>query len=143
MLYTVEFYRLVAQHLRPGGLMSMQASMILLSHHHAHPVVHRTVREAFGHVKSYADFIPGFFLNFGFLLASEELDLDSTTAEQLNARITGRNLELRHLTAPYILSRFVLSVEVRDAIERETMVSRDAEPYWLTLEGAPMQGPMK
>lgn len=48
--------------------------MILLTHHRVHPVVHRTVREAFRYVRSYKNHIPGFFLNFGFLLASDAFD---------------------------------------------------------------------
>ena len=74
LLYTVEFYRLVKAHLNPGGVMGMQAGMILLTHHRVHPVVHRTVREAFRYVRSYKNHIPGFFLNFGFLLSSDAFD---------------------------------------------------------------------
>lgn len=74
LLYTVEFYRLVKAHLNPGGIMGMQAGMIMLTHHRIHPVIHRTVREAFRYVRSYKNHIPGFFLNFGFLLASDAFD---------------------------------------------------------------------
>ncbi|MCX7782879.1 MAG: fused MFS/spermidine synthase, partial [Meiothermus sp.] len=43
MLFTVEFYELLKGRLNPGGLMAMQAGMILLTHHKMHPVGHHTV----------------------------------------------------------------------------------------------------
>jgi len=124
MLFTREFYGLVRDHLNPGGVMGMQAGMVLLTHHRAHPIVNR---------------IPGFFLNFGFLLASDEHDLSRADPAETARRIEQRGLTLRHLDAEYLHSRFALSKDLKDALAAETMVSSDAAPFWLGEDGAAHQ----
>ncbi|GLV46995.1 polyamine aminopropyltransferase [Thermus sp. LT1-2-5] len=141
LLYTVEFYRLVKAHLNPGGVMGMQAGMIMLTHHRVHPVVHRTVKEAFRYVRSYKNHIPGFFLNFGFLLASDAFDPAAFSEGVIEARIRERHLALRHLNAHYLEAMFVLPKDLQDALDREEMVSTDAHPFYVTPEGDARQAP--
>ncbi len=135
LLFTVEFYELIKQRLNPGGLMAMQAGMILLTHHKMHPVVHNTVKQVFRHTRSYHNYIPGFMLNFGFIVASDAVDVTGLSEGTLEARILERQLPLKHLDAPYIEAMFVLPKDLKEAIAAETMVSRDAAPFWLTDEG--------
>lgn len=141
LLYTVEFYDLVRRHLNPGGVMGMQAGMIMLTHHRVHPVVHRTVREVFRHVRSYKNHIPGFYLNFGFLLASDAFDPAAFSEGTIEARILERGLSLRHLTAPYLEAMFVLPKDLEEAIRSETLVSTDQSPFYLTPDGEARQAP--
>lgn len=143
LLYTVEFYRLVKAHLNPGGIMGMQAGMIMLTHHRVHPVVHRTVREAFRYVRSYKNHIPGFFLNFGFLLASDAFDPAAFSEGVIEARIRERQLALRHLSAPYLEAMFVLPKDIQEAVETETMVSTDATPFSPPRGGEARQSPYR
>ncbi len=143
LLYTVEFYRLVQARLNPGGVMGMQAGMIMLTHHRVHPVVHRTVREVFRYVRSYKNHIPGFFLNFGFLLASDAFDPAAFSEGTIEARIRERNLLLRHLTAPYLEALFVLPKDLQEALDREELVSTDAAPFYVTPEGEARQAPYR
>lgn len=135
LLFTVEFYELIKKRLNPGGLMAMQAGMILLTHHKMHPVVHNTVKQVFRHTRSYHNYIPGFMLNFGFIVASDAVDITGLSEGTLEARILERQLPLKHLDAPYIEAMFVLPKDLKEAIAAETMVSRDAAPFWLTEEG--------
>lgn len=139
MLFTVEFYELLKRRLNPGGLMAMQAGMILLTHHKMHPVVHHTVKQVFRHTRSYRNYIPGFMLNFGFIVASDAVDITGLSEGTLEARILERNLTLRHLEAPFIEAMFVLPKDLKEAIAAEKMVSRDIEPFWLTEEGEARQ----
>lgn len=142
LLYTVEFYKLLLGRLNPGGVFGMQAGLLLLTHHHAHPVVYRTVREAFRHVRSYANYIPGFFLKFGFLLASDAFDPLSLSEGTIEARIRERNLPLRHLNAAFLEALFVLPRDVSEALENEKLVSTDASPYYLDEHGMAFQAPL-
>lgn len=139
MLFTVEFYQLLKRRLNPGGLMAMQAGMILLTHHTMHPVVHHTVKQVFKFTRSYQNYIPGFMLNFGFIVASDAVDIAGLSEGTLEARILERKLPLRHLDASYIEAMFVLPKDLKDAIAAETMVSSDARPFWLTEEGEARQ----
>lgn len=139
LLFTVEFYELLKRRLNPGGLMAMQAGMILLTHHKMHPVVHNTVRQVFRHTRSYHNYIPGFMLNFGFIVASDAVDITGLSEGTLEARILERQLPLKHLDAPFIEAMFVLPKDLKEAIAAEKMVSRDAAPFWLTNQGETRQ----
>ncbi|RDI96448.1 polyamine aminopropyltransferase [Meiothermus sp. QL-1] len=139
MLYTVEFYEIIKRRLNPGGLMAMQAGMILLTHHRMHPVAHHTVRQVFRHTRSYHNFIPGFMLDFGFIVASDAVDIAGLSEGTLEARILERGLALRHLDAAYLEALFVLPKDLKEAIAQETIISRDAAPFWLTDQGQARQ----
>ena len=139
MLFTVEFYELLKRRLNPGGLMAMQAGMILLTHHKMHPVVHNTVKQVFRHTRSYRNYIPGFMLNFGFIVASDAVDITGLSEGILESRIVERGLALRHLDAAFTEAMFVLPKDLKEAIAAEKMVSRDSQPFWLTEEGEARQ----
>lgn len=143
MLFTAEFYGLLKRRLNPGGVMSMQAGMILLTHHKMHPVVHRTVGQVFRHTRSYRNYIPGFMLNFGFIVASDAVDATGLSEGIVETRILERGLKLRHLDAAFLEAMFVLPKDLREAISEETMVSTDALPFYLTEEGEARQAPYK
>jgi len=135
MLYTREFYQLVAKRLAPGGVVVTQAGMLMLDRYQVHTVLHRTMREVFPYVRSYRDWIPSFFLNYGFILAAEGFDPAAYSPGVLKARILERGLELRHLDADFIEAMFVLPRDMRAWIEAETLVSTDERPFYLTPEG--------
>lgn len=141
-LFTVEWYDLLKKRLKPGGFVAMQAGMLLLTHHREHPVIHRTVREVFAHVRTYRTYIPGYFLQFGFILASDHTDPLTIDTATYQTRLDQRGLKLRYLNAPLITSQFALPNDLIEAIEAETMVSTDAEPFWLDEEGNPHQKPL-
>ncbi|MBF6594417.1 MAG: fused MFS/spermidine synthase [Thermaceae bacterium] len=141
MLFTVEFYELLKRRLNPGGLMSMQAGMILLTHHKMHPVVHHTVKQVFRHTRSYRNYIPGFMLNFGFIVASDAVDAGGVSEGTLESRILGRGLKLRHLDADFTKAMFMLPSDLKRAIAEEKMVSSDSQPFWLSEEGQAHQSP--
>jgi len=135
MLYTREFYELIHSRLAPGGVVVTQAGMLMLDRYQVHTVLHRTLREVFPYVRSYRDWIPSFFLTYGFIVAAEGFDPATYSPGVLKARILERGLELRHLDADYIEAMFVLPKDMRTWIEAETVVSTDKRPFFLTPEG--------
>ncbi len=135
LLYTREFYQLVAKRLAPGGVVVTQAGMLMLDRYQVHTVLHRTMREVFPFVRSYRDWIPSFFLAYGFIVAAEGFDPATYSPGVLQTRILERGLELRHLDADFIEAMFVLPRDMRAWIEAETVVSTDARPFYLTPEG--------
>jgi spermidine synthase len=139
MLFTTEFYNLIKSRLNPGGIMSMQAGMILLTHHKMHPVVHHTVKQVFSHTQSYRNYIPGFMLNFGFITASQDISVGSLDVAVLEERIKSRGLSLRHLDADFCLGMYKLPKDLKEAIASERLVSTDTKPFWLTEEGEAVQ----
>lgn len=138
-LFTVEWYRLLRSRLRSGGFVAMQAGMLLLTHHREHPVIHRTVREVFDHVRTYRTFIPGYFLQFGFILATNAADPLVIPVSAYAERLRARGLTLRYLNPELIRAQYALPNDLIAAIEAETMVATDLDPFWLDEEGNPHQ----
>jgi spermidine synthase len=97
------------------------------------------VREVFKHVRSYRNYIPGFFLNFGFILASDAVDAAGISEGTLEARIRERGLDMKHLDAEFIGAMFRLPKDLKEAIAAEQMVSTDAKPFFLSEEGEARQ----
>jgi len=141
MLFTAEFYNLVKHRLNPGGVMGMQAGMILLTHHKMHPVVHHTVGQVFKHTRSYHNYIPGFMLNFGFIVASDAVDATGFSEGIVEARIRQRGLHFKHLDAAFLEAMLVLPKDLKEAIAQEKMVSTDSLPFYLSEEGEARQTP--
>ncbi len=135
MLYTREFYELLRARLNPGGVVVTQGGMLLLDRYQVHTVLHRTMREVFRHVRSYRDWVPGFFLTYGFIIAADGFDPSAYSEGVLEARILERQLKLRHLDAPFIEAMFVLPKDLKAWIAEETLISTDARPFYLTHEG--------
>ncbi len=133
MLYTVEFYRLLAAHLRPGGIAGVQASTMLPTHYRIHPVVRATLDAAFRHAASYTNFVPSFFVNFSFVTASQEVDPLGIDATLYAERIASRQLDLRHLTPEYLRRLYTLPADIARHIAEDGEVSTDAAPYWVEV----------
>ena len=141
-LFTREWYALLRAHLNERGTVALQGGMLLLTHHREHPVIRRTVADVFKHVRTYRTYIPGYFLQFGFILATDSVDAASIPADTWTARLVERELSLRYLNGPLIAAQFVLPNDLQAAIDLETMISSDEEPFWLDGEGNPHQKPL-
>ena len=141
-LFTREWYALLRAHLNERGTVALQGGMLLLTHHREHPVIRRTVADVFKHVRTYRTYIPGYFLQFGFILATDSVDAASVPADTWTARLVERELSLRYLNGPLIAAQFVLPNDLQAAIDLETMISSDEEPFWLDGEGNPHQKPL-
>jgi spermidine synthase len=141
-LFTEEWYRLLSERLEPGGVVALQAGMILPTHHREHSVIHHTVAQVFRHVRSYRTYIPSYFLQFGFLLASQATDPASLEVSLYAQRCHERGLALRYLTPELIRAQYALPGDLQKALREEQMVSRDADPFWLDAEGRAQQGPV-
>ena len=141
-LFTREWYALLRAHLNERGTVALQGGMLLLTHHREHPVIRRTVADVFKHVRTYRTYIPGYFLQFGFILATDFVDAASVPADTWTARLVERELSLRYLNGPLIAAQFVLPNDLQAAIDLETMISSDVEPFWLDGEGNPHQKPL-
>jgi spermidine synthase len=135
LLYTREFYELVKSRLNPGGVVVTQAGMLLLDRYQVFTVLMRTLAEVFPFVRGYRDWVPGFFLEYGFIAAAVGFDPGTYSEGVLEARILERGLKLRHLDAPFIEAMFVLPKDLKAWMAAEEIVSTDAHPFYLTPDG--------
>jgi spermidine synthase len=89
-LYTEHFYRQVRERLAPGGLLVVQAMELSGLDYNDHVQVRDTLLKVFSLVKSYATFIPSFWSQWGFVIASDGLDPSAMSRAVLDERLRTR-----------------------------------------------------
>lgn len=89
-LYTESFYRRIRERLTAGGLLVVQGMELSGLDYKDHHTVRTTLLRVFPVVKSYATFIPSFWSEWGFLIASDGLDPAALPRELLVERLEGR-----------------------------------------------------
>ncbi len=108
VLFSVDFYRLVARALRPDGVVVVQSGSAWFQPE----VIRRAVRglgEVFPHVATYAAHIPTYPGGlWTFTAASPSLDLRQVPAAVLEARMRERGIKTRYYTPQLHHAAFVL-----------------------------------
>jgi len=89
-LYTETFYRSVQRRLAAGGLLVVQAMELSGLDYADHVEVRDTLGQVFPVVQSYATFIPSFWADWGFLIASDGLDPAHMPSDLLRERLRTR-----------------------------------------------------
>lgn len=84
-----EFFALIRKALPAGGVFAMQASHVARGQEGLHVKFHQILKGLFEHVRSYHAFIPCFYSDWGFLLASHSSGLDPCllSPEEVDARL--------------------------------------------------------
>jgi spermidine synthase len=129
LLFTREFYRLLADRLSPGGALGLQAGMTKIGELLFYCAMARTLGEVFPVVAPYQSYIPCFGTPWGFIVAAESgdpmrLGVDAVD-QRLRERVTG---ELDYYDGVAHQHMFNLPKHLRQAIARSTRVVTDAEP---------------
>ena len=89
-LYTDAFYSQVRERLRPGGLLVVQAMELSGLDFDDHVQVRDRLIQVFPVVRSYSTFIPSFWSEWGFLMASDVLDPVAIPRDLLAERLRTR-----------------------------------------------------
>lgn len=117
-LYTDDFYRAVKGRLTGTGLLVVQGMELSGLDCADHVTVHWTLRRVFRHVSSYATFVPSFWSSWGFVAASDSVDLSGLAAARIDAALRERGLtdSLRHYDGLTHQHMFALPKDVRTAL---------------------------
>jgi spermidine synthase len=129
-LYTVEFYQLVRQRLRPGGIVAVQGLEFSFLDDEAHAAVARTLRAVFTEVHSYRAHIPSFLAGWGFMWASDWARPDEWSAEAIDATIADRLGDwLDHVNGPFVKSCFAMCKDTILALAAPGPVLQDGVAF--------------
>jgi len=132
-LYTKEFYQLVKKALKEDGIMVTQATSTSYTLR-MFTVIYRTIKEVFKNVGGYHSFVQAFDATWGFVWGSDELDPSSLTAQEVDEMISKRiKGELKYYDGVTHLGMFSLPKHVRKAMDEETFVSTDENPFLLEV----------
>jgi spermidine synthase len=129
MLYTREFYQLVKDKLKPGGIMvvqSGQSGWINLTNFFA---INGTLKSIFKIVRPYQVYIPSFVDLWGFHVVSDTLDAAALSPREINSRIAKRlNSELKSYDGVAHRGLFSLPKLLRKQLTRSRKVVTDKAP---------------
>ena len=89
-LYTREFYQLAKSRLSNPGLLVIQGLELTQSDFEGHAMIRATLQSVYPIVRSYKTFVPSFWADWGFIIASTDLDPLRVDYATLQERILNR-----------------------------------------------------
>ncbi len=128
MLYTEEFYKEVANHLAPGGVMVTQATTVSIINCDAFAIIYKTISEVFKIVRPYWTAVPSFYTPWGFVFASDGKDPKGLDTREIKERLTKIDGSLKFYNPEIHLALFAIPEYLKDILEKETRVNRDSSP---------------
>jgi spermidine synthase len=94
-LYSEEFYRQTRARLAPGGVLAVQGMEVCAldyQDYKGHLAAREMLQRVFPVVRSYTTFVPSFWTEWGFLMASDTLDPTTIPRDTLATRLRQRGL---------------------------------------------------
>ncbi len=132
MLYTREFYKLVNDKLKPGGIMVVQSGQSGWINLHNFCAINQTLKSIFKVVRPYQVYVPSFVDVWGFHTASDNLDPTRLAPREINSRIVERlSGNLRSYDGIAHRGLFSLPKRLRQKLSRARRVITDEAPIFV------------
>jgi spermidine synthase len=129
LLYTREFYELVRNCLKPGGIVTVQSGAAGMINSKYFAMIVNTLKSVFPVVRPYQVYVPSFVELWGFATASMTLDPAILPPLEIDKRITGRlSRELKSYDGISHQALFTLSKHLRHDLSAADRVLTDADP---------------
>ena len=129
LLYTKEFYRIIAQKLGPAGIMSVQAESSEWANLDNFAAIVSTLGNVFPVACPYQVHVPAFLGLWGFVSASQSLDPSALTPEEIDTRIPARiSKQLKSYDGLTHQAMFTLPKHIRHQLAISKRVITDQEP---------------
>ena len=132
LLYTEEYYRIAKARLKPGGILVTQSGPAgLLNYQECFTTIYQTLTNVFAYTAPAQVHVPAFHTLWGFTLASDS-PLPALSEEQANSLVAERVARpLRYYDGESHRSMFALPKFLREGIEQEDRINRDASPVFM------------
>jgi spermidine synthase len=129
-LYTQEFFRVLSSRLKPGGILIIQAGCLSIVESFSHASVHKTLKTIFTTVESYLQFVPSFFAEWSFIVASSEKLAVRPEPKAINDAIAKRIASPLHFYNGQVHNRiFTISPDLQTIIDEAGVIVRDEESF--------------
>ncbi|TVM00926.1 MAG: polyamine aminopropyltransferase [Candidatus Brocadia sp. WS118] len=140
MLFTMEFYQIIAEKLKADGILIVQSGAASVSENDAFTSICNTINKVFSHVFPYVTYIPSYALPWGFSMATHNpsnLDISGDEIDaRIHSRITGK---LRFYDSITHHALFNLPKYLRSDIQRQRRIIRDKDPLKEHYPGIPTE----
>ncbi|GBE00817.1 spermidine synthase [bacterium BMS3Bbin06] len=128
LLYTSEFYREVFEHLTPQGVMVTQATTTSINNFNAYTIIFNTIRQVFHLVRAYWTSVPSFYVPWGFIMASKDIDPAGLSQSDIRERIARLQSPLRYYNPGIHAGMLALPEYLKEGLKKEDRVNRDGNP---------------
>jgi len=129
LLYTREFYQIVKQKLGPASIMSVQAEPAEWRNLDNFAAIANTLRDVFPIARPYQVHVPSFLGLWGFVAASQSLDLSELTPEEIDARISTRiSKKLKSYDGLTHQAMFTIPKHIRQQLAANQRIITDKQP---------------
>ena len=129
LLYTREFYELVKQRLQPDGIISVQAESANWTQIENFVDIVNTMATIFPIVRPYQAHVPSFNSLWGFATASQKLDPQKLTPEEIDLKISTRiSRQLKSYDGLTHQAMFTIPKHLRLKLSKIEKVITDKEP---------------
>ncbi|NLN06065.1 MAG: polyamine aminopropyltransferase [Firmicutes bacterium] len=129
LLFTREFYQIVAARLQEDGIVAVQAGSFNPRLIECHAAVCHTLATAFPIVRPYSVFIPSYDTEWGFAVAAKTLDPLQFSPAEIDKRLEERKIsDLKFYDGETHLSMFSVPKHIRQAISWNKRIIADDEP---------------
>lgn len=129
MLFTMEFFQIIAEKLKANGILIVQSGAASVSENDAFTSICNTLSNVFSHVFPYVTYIPSYALPWGFSMATHNpsnLDISGDEIDtRIQSRLTGK---LRFYDSITHHALFNLPKYLRTDIQRQKRILRDKAP---------------
>ena len=132
LLYTQEYYQIARSRLNPGGILVTQSGPSgLLGYQECFTTIFKTLGSVFNYTVPAQVHIPAFVTLWGFTLASDS-PIPSPTDEEVDRLVEARVAKsLRYYDGESHRGMFALPKFLRDGIQQEQRINRDASPVFM------------
>jgi spermidine synthase len=132
LLYTEEYYRIAKARLQPGGILVTQSGPAgLLNYQECFTTIYKTLAGNFAYTAPAQVHVPAFQTLWGFTYASDS-PLPALSEEQVNSLVAERVARaLRYYDGESHRSMFALPKFLREGIQQESRINRDASPVFM------------
>ncbi len=129
LLYTEEFYRMVAKKLNPHGVVSLQSGCSAEKELRCLAAVHNTLKRVFPRVYSWPANVPSFDIPWSFTIASPSVDPKALKRGQVDRILKERKVgRLKYYDGETHEGIFYVPKYIRDGFHRLKDVIRDDKP---------------
>ena len=131
-LFTKDFFEIVNDRLKDGGIFALQASILRITTFKMHQTIRNTLKKIFAIVRSYYTYIPSFDTTWGFIIASKKNDPLDLSAKKINNLISERiEGELKFYDGDAHIQMFSLSKDIKLILSEDSEVITDQNPIFL------------
>lgn len=129
MLFTLEFYQIIAERLNKDGILLVQSGAASLTENEVFTSICSTLNKVFPHVYPYVTYIPSYALQWGFTMATHNPGNLDITGDEIDIRISSRlTTTLRFYDSITHHALFNLPKYLREDIQKQDRIIRDKEP---------------